>query len=117
MIYIKTFQKSETGGRVHVVETQKGIRVMVEFVNGLSEFPVLIGKTIYYDHIPPKYLKELAARAFDYIKKGVVYPVRCDSCSPSTIQGVFCHERGCPNDYKSFNSAEGLWEDEFRGDE
>ena len=24
----------------------------------------------------------------------------CDSCSPSTINGVFCHEEGCPDAWK-----------------
>jgi hypothetical protein len=24
----------------------------------------------------------------------------CDQCSPSVINGVFCHERGCPNEGK-----------------
>lgn len=25
---------------------------------------------------------------------------RCDSCQPSMIQGVLCHERGCPDAWR-----------------
>src|SRR5512139_471427 len=25
----------------------------------------------------------------------------CDQCSPSVVNGVFCHEEGCPNDKKT----------------
>ncbi|MBW2636001.1 MAG: hypothetical protein JRC86_00495 [Deltaproteobacteria bacterium] len=32
----------------------------------------------------------------DWYYKEYVAP--CDSCAPSTINGVFCHEKGCPKD-------------------
>ena len=33
----------------------------------------------------------------------------CDSCNPSRINGVFCHERGCPNDGKSWDKERQQW--------
>lgn len=42
-------------------------------------------------------------------KLGRVYPVKCNQCSSSRINGVFCHEKGCPNDYKTFDQYEGEW--------
>jgi hypothetical protein len=31
---------------------------------------------------------------------------RCDSCSASMINGVFCHEKGCPNIGKVYSNGE-----------
>ncbi len=33
----------------------------------------------------------------------------CDQCSAMTIQGVPCHERGCPNDGAIFDKERGQW--------
>jgi hypothetical protein len=35
--------------------------------------------------------------------------VRCDQCEAAMINGVFCHETGCPNTHKVWNSEEGRW--------
>jgi hypothetical protein len=29
----------------------------------------------------------------------------CDSCSPSRINGVFCHEQGCPDAWRDYSIA------------
>lgn len=34
------------------------------------------------------------------------YQVRCDSCEASVINGVACHERGCPNAQRSDDDDE-----------
>jgi hypothetical protein len=36
--------------------------------------------------------------------------MRCECCSPSVVNGVFCHESGCPNERKVWNPEEGDWE-------
>ena len=36
----------------------------------------------------------------------------CDQCTWAYIQGLFCHETGCPNQHKDWNSEDGIWEDE-----
>lgn len=35
----------------------------------------------------------------------------CDACSPSVVNGAFCHERGCPNADKTWivENGEGRW--------
>lgn len=33
--------------------------------------------------------------------------VRCDQCEAAMINGVFCHETGCPNSRKKF--VDGEW--------
>jgi hypothetical protein len=33
--------------------------------------------------------------------------VRCDQCEAAMINGVFCHETGCPNTLKTYR--DGLW--------
>lgn len=50
-------------------------------------------------------------------KLGRVYPVKCNQCAASTINGVFCHEKGCRNDYKTFDQYEGEWLDNIEEDE
>lgn len=34
--------------------------------------------------------------------------VNCDQCQALMIQGVFCHETGCPNTHKRFIDGEWL---------
>ncbi len=33
----------------------------------------------------------------------------CNQCSALVINGVFCHEHGCPNEHKKFDSDSGEW--------
>lgn len=35
--------------------------------------------------------------------------MRCNQCDSLYINGVFCHEHGCPNTNKVFDSEEGIW--------
>jgi hypothetical protein len=35
--------------------------------------------------------------------------VNCDQCSASMINGVFCHETGCPNQKKRYDAEEDCW--------
>lgn len=35
--------------------------------------------------------------------------VTCDQCSALVINGVFCHETGCINQRKRWDSVEGEW--------
>src|SRR3990167_4438423 len=35
--------------------------------------------------------------------------VRCDQCSDCAINGVRCHEAGCPNDGKAYDLSSGVW--------
>ena len=39
-------------------------------------------------------------------------PVSCDQCEAAMINGVFCHEQGCPNQGKVFECGEWVkyWE-------
>ena len=41
--------------------------------------------------------------------------IRCDQCEPMMIQGVFCHETGCPNMRKVWDGER--WIDEEIEDE
>lgn len=31
--------------------------------------------------------------------------VRCDNCNPVAIQGIVCHEEGCPTPWRGANSV------------
>jgi len=33
----------------------------------------------------------------------------CDQCAPLAINGVFCHESGCPNCGKRWDAVDGEW--------
>jgi hypothetical protein len=35
--------------------------------------------------------------------------IRCDQCQAAMINGVFCHEIGCPNSRKTWVPARGEW--------
>lgn len=35
--------------------------------------------------------------------------MRCDQCEALMIQGVFCHETGCPNFHKRYDSESDCW--------
>lgn len=34
---------------------------------------------------------------------------RCDQCEALMINGVFCHEAGCPNSRARYDKAEDRW--------
>ena len=34
---------------------------------------------------------------------------RCNQCAVLYINGVFCHETGCPNQGKRWDNVEGEW--------
>lgn len=34
---------------------------------------------------------------------------RCDQCAPNTVQGIFCHEHGCPNARKAWDVGTREW--------
>jgi len=34
---------------------------------------------------------------------------KCNQCAPSTVNGVFIHERGCPNDHKQWDATISKW--------
>lgn len=33
----------------------------------------------------------------------------CNQCAALVINGVFCHEHGCPNEHKTWLPDEGEW--------
>ena len=35
--------------------------------------------------------------------------IKCDQCTAAMINGVFCHETGCPNRHKDWDPEEGCW--------
>ena len=37
------------------------------------------------------------------------FEIKCDQCEPAMINGVFCHEIGCPNQGSRFDSSTGDW--------
>lgn len=37
--------------------------------------------------------------------------MKCDQCVSAYINGVFCHETGCPNTFKDFDLDTGTWLD------
>jgi len=43
-------------------------------------------------------------------KLGKVYPLKkCNQCDSFTVNGSYCHEKGCPNDSKIWDTYEGEW--------
>jgi hypothetical protein len=39
--------------------------------------------------------------------------IKCNQCNPSVINGVFCHESGCPNQGKKYNPESESWDEIF----
>jgi hypothetical protein len=37
----------------------------------------------------------------------------CDQCNSFTINGHFCHEKGCPNDGRRYDKESGRWIEQF----
>ena len=33
----------------------------------------------------------------------------CDQCNALVINGIFCHEHGCPNERKTWDAEDGQW--------
>lgn len=38
-----------------------------------------------------------------------LYPLHCDQCEMLTINGLACHETGCPNEKKTWIADRGEW--------
>lgn len=36
--------------------------------------------------------------------------MKCDQCEALMINGIFCHEHGCPNTKKRYNKEEDIWD-------
>jgi len=36
--------------------------------------------------------------------------MRCNQCEAAMINGVFCHETGCPNTKARYNTETGEWQ-------
>jgi len=36
---------------------------------------------------------------------------KCDQCTWVYINGIFCHETGCPNQFDDWNEEEQLWKE------
>ena len=47
----------------------------------------------------------------DRVKEYRLNPPKCDCCDSATINGVYCHERGCPNINRKYNFREEYWEE------
>jgi hypothetical protein len=43
------------------------------------------------------------------IRVGGAKRIRCDQCEACMINGVFCHETGCPNTHSRFDAESGEW--------
>lgn len=39
----------------------------------------------------------------------IKHKINCDHCNAAMIQGVFCHESGCPNYCSRFDIESGRW--------
>ena len=39
------------------------------------------------------------------------YPPKCDQCDSAIINGVYCHEPGCPNREKFWDEENEMWMD------
>ena len=51
-------------------------------------------------------------------KLGKVYPLKkCNQCDSATINGVYCHEKGCYNENKIWDSYEGEWIENIEEDD
>jgi len=37
------------------------------------------------------------------------HQMRCDQCEAAMINGVFCHETGCPNMHSRYDREAGKW--------
>jgi hypothetical protein len=35
--------------------------------------------------------------------------MRCDNCEALMINGLFCHETGCPNTHARYDADEDIW--------
>lgn len=52
---------------------------------------------------------ESSDEAHDLLRDMGRKPIRCDQCEALMINGVFCHETGCPNTHSRYDSAEDRW--------
>lgn len=40
--------------------------------------------------------------------------IKCDQCNPAMLQGIFCHESGCPNMHKKYNPESESWDNVYK---
>lgn len=45
------------------------------------------------------------------------YQPKCHQCDSAIIQGVYCHEFGCPNWNKVWNDEEEMWVNDWFDDD
>lgn len=43
--------------------------------------------------------------------------MKCNQCDSVYINGVFCHEAGCPNQHKVYNAEDDVWQESNESDE
>ena len=43
------------------------------------------------------------------VSESAITRITCDQCSAARINGVFCHEGGCPNARKTWDAERGQW--------
>jgi hypothetical protein len=44
------------------------------------------------------------------VKEWRLNPPKCNQCDSATINGFYCHEKGCPNDNKVYSFSEEEWQ-------
>lgn len=61
-------------------------------------------RTEYIHKAPKPYRAKLGEIYAEEVK-----PLRCDQCEAAMVNGVFCHETGCPNSRKTWVADRQEW--------
>jgi hypothetical protein len=83
---------------------QQECLAFIEQVNGWHTFAKDVRRVVL--SLEARGLVEVSKRTSQF---RLVRPMRCDQCQMLSINGVACHETGCPNSRKTWDADRGEW--------
>ena len=104
--------------------TECGLRVMAREIDAIDFSPEFENVDEFMEAVAERYEKDWpgikpSSELRNRIAQGTIADVtpkrkRCDRCEAAYINGIFCHETGCPNIRKVWNPVDGTWDEPDR---
>lgn len=107
-IRIKGLKRTGLHMGYYTFESSKGLNLYVHyFINGDHG---VIAKRDGSNKREFKGIAELKKLIPLYIEAIPLKTPKCNQCDSTTVNGVYCHESGCPNQDKKYNHESESWE-------
>ena len=102
------------------IGSKNGLRVMAREIDAVDFSPEFEDVDEFMEAVAERYSRdwpgmELSSEFPNRIAQGTIEDLtpkgkRCDQCAAAYINGVFCHEIGCPNMHKVWSPVDGTWD-------